>query len=120
LIDIFDQGWRPFAIAGGLLAGLACIGLFVRRRRRSIEAGGNDGALLAMVLNNMTQGVVLVDADERLIVVNDRYVDMYGLSPEIVKPGCMLRDLIKNRISTGSLDIDPENYRREILNSVSQ
>jgi methyl-accepting chemotaxis protein len=119
LIDIFDQDWRLFAIAGGLMAGLACIGLFVRRRRRSIKAGSNDGTLLAMVLNNMTQGVVLVDADERLIVVNDRYVDMYGLSSEIVKPGCTLRDLIKNRISTGSLDIDPEKYRREILNSVS-
>ena len=121
MIDIFfDQGWRLFAIAGGLLAGLACIGLFVRRRRQSIKAGGNDGALLAMVLNNMTQGVVLVDADERLIVVNDRYVDMYALSPEVVKSGCTLMDVIKNRISTGSLDIDPEKYRNEILNSVRQ
>jgi PAS domain-containing protein len=80
LIDILDQGWRLFVIAGGLLAGIACIGLFVWRRR-SIIAG-------AMVINNMTQGVVLVDADERLIVVNDRYVDMYGLSREVVTPGC--------------------------------
>jgi len=120
LIDIFDQGWRLFAIAGGLLAGLACIGLFVWRRRQSIKAGSNDGALLAMVLNNITQGVVLFDADERLIVVNDRYVDMYGLSPEILRSGCTLMDVIKNRISTGSLDLDPEKYRSEILNSVRQ
>ena len=118
MIDIFDQGWRLFVIAGGLLAGLGCIGLFVRRRRAT--AGRNDGALLAMVLNNMTQGVVLVDADERLIVVNDRYVDMYGLSRDTVKPGCTLRNLIKNRISTGSLDLDPEKYRSEILSSVRE
>ena len=120
MIDIFDQGWRQFAIAGGLLAGVASVGLFVWRRRRSSKAGGNDGALLAMVLNNMTQGLVLFDANERLIVVNDRYIDMYGLSPEIVRSGCMLMDVIKNRISTGSLDLDPENYRTEILKSVRE
>ncbi|HEX5213223.1 MAG TPA: methyl-accepting chemotaxis protein [Pseudolabrys sp.] len=120
MIGIFDQDWRPFAIAGSLLAGLAAVGLFVWRRRRNANIAGNDGALLAMVLNNMMQGVVLVDAAERLVVVNDRYVDMYGLSREIVKPGCTLRDLFKNRISTGSLDIDPEKYRSEILDSVRQ
>ncbi len=51
-----------------------------------------------MALNNMTQGVVMVDDKERVLVCNERYVAMYGLSPEIVKPGCTLRDLIKNRI----------------------
>ena len=71
-----------------------------------------------MALNNMTQGVVLVDDKERVLVCNERYVAMYGLSPEIVKPGCTLRDLIKNRIETGSLNLDPEKYRTEILESV--
>jgi methyl-accepting chemotaxis protein len=117
LTDIFDQDWGLLAIVGGFLV---CVGFFVWRRRRNIMAGGNDGALLALVLNNMMQGVVLVDADERLVVVNDRYVDMYGLSREIVKPGCTLMDLIQNRISTGSLDIDPDKYRSEILESMHQ
>jgi len=66
----------------------------------------------------MTQGVVLVDANERVLVRNERYVAMYGPSPEIVKPGCTLSDLIRNRIATGSLNLDPENYRAEILNAV--
>jgi PAS domain S-box-containing protein len=85
-------------------------------RRRWRNRGGD--ALLSMVLNNMTQGVVLFDAHERVLVVNDRYVEMYGLAPAVVKPGCTLMELIQNRITTGSLNIDPEKYRAEIMNAV--
>ncbi|HET7910608.1 MAG TPA: PAS-domain containing protein, partial [Pseudolabrys sp.] len=87
---------------------------FVRLRRRG------DGALLSMVLNNMTQGVVLFDAHERVLVVNDRYVEMYGLSSTVVKPGCTLAELIENRITTGSLNIDPDKYRAEIMAAVRE
>src|SRR6187401_683868 len=86
--------------------------------RRWRSGGHDDGALLSMVLNNMTQGVVLFDAHERVLVVNDRYVEMYGLSPGVVKPGCTLMELIQNRITTGSLNIDPEKYRSEIMTAV--
>ena len=38
-------------------------------------------------LNNMIQGLCMFDADQRLIVCNERYLEMYGFSPEVVKPG---------------------------------
>jgi len=103
-----------YAIVIAVLAAIACA--FVRQRRRA--GGRSDGALQSMVLNNMTQGVVLFDAQERVLVVNDRYVEMYGLSPDVVKPGCTLMELIQNRITTGSLNIDPEKYRTEIMTAV--
>jgi PAS domain S-box-containing protein len=114
---VVEPSWQIYII--GALAFGAAAGLAIWRRRRNAGARGRDGSLLSMVLNNMTQGVVLFDAQERILVVNDRYVEMYGLSPEIVRPGCTLRKLIDNRISTGSLNIDPEKYRSEILSSVS-
>ena len=103
-----------FPLAVGALACAIVAALAMRRGR------ARDGVLLDIVIDNMTQGVVLVDADEIVHVCNRRYVEMYGLSPEIVKPGCTLRDLIRNRISTGSLNIDPEKYRAEILASVQR
>src|SRR6185437_4194000 len=90
------------------------------RRLRFFEGRNDNGALLAMVLNNMTQGVVLFDDREHVLVCNDRYVEMYGLSAKVVKPGCTLLDLIQNRITTGSLNIDPEIYRAEIMTAVRQ
>ncbi len=80
----------------------------------------SDSAMLAMVLNNMTQGVVMFDSNERLVVCNERYIAMYGLSRDIVKPGATLVDVIRNRQMTGSLPIDPEKYRAEIVAMVNE
>ena len=111
-----EQNLQTNAIVAIGLAAVATAFFWHRRR----IGGRSDGALLSMVLNNMTQGVVLFDAHERVLVVNDRYVEMYGLSANVVKPGCTLLDLIKNRITTGSLGIDPEKYRAEIMTAVRQ
>ena len=66
-------------------------------------------------LNNMLQGLLMFDAAERLVVCNDRYIEMYGLSREIVKPGCSLRELLQHRAETGHLNRDLEQYRAELL-----
>jgi len=104
------------AVASAAMAILcvSLIGAFVDRRL------DENSSFLSMVINNMTQGVILFDANERVLVRNNRYVEMYGLSADVVTPGCTLRDLIQNRITTGSLSIDAEKYRTEILDAVSK
>src|SRR5215510_2177504 len=111
-----SPGVLAIAIASVAMAilGVSLVGAFAGRRL------DESSTFLAMVINNMTQGVILFDAYERVLVCNDRYIEMYGLSPDIVKPGCTLIDLINNRITTGSLNIDAENYRAEILVAVTQ
>ena len=53
--------------------------------------------LLDMVLNNLSQGVLMFDSETRLLFCNHRYIEMYGLSPEVANPGCTLRDLLNRR-----------------------
>jgi methyl-accepting chemotaxis protein len=74
--------------------------------------------LLALTLNNMTQGVVMFNTAGRLLVVNDRYLAMYGLSPETVKPGAHVRDIVRHRFKSGSLDRDPAQYCAELLENM--
>ena len=101
-------------VAGGamVILGVALTSAFAGSRM------DDKNLYLALALNNMTQGVVMFDADDRLVVCNDRYIEMYGLSPDIIKPGATLRDVIRNRASAGTLDIDVEKYRQEIIDSV--
>ncbi len=75
---------------------------------------------LDTALNNMTQGLVLYDASARVIVCNQRYLDMYGLSSEVVKPGAHFRDLIQHRKETGSYDGDIDEFCSAILHNVAQ
>ena len=77
------------------------------------------GSLLALTLNNMTQGVVLFELGGRLVVCNDQYLQMYGLSPDFVGPGSHLKDIVAERVKTGSLQRDPAEYCAELMHAMA-
>ncbi len=82
-------------------------------------AAGEGRELLDMVLNNMSQGVLMFDHEMRLVFCNRSYIEMYRLSPEIAKPGCTLRDLLKHRIATGTFSDDLEEYIEKLRSDLA-
>lgn len=52
-------------------------------------------------LNNISQGVVMFDSSARMKICNRRYLEMYCLSSEAVRPGCTLRELLWFRVAAG-------------------
>ena len=78
-------------------------------------------ATVDAALNNMVQGVVMFDAKLELIVCNQRYLDMYGLSREIVRPGATLQKIVQHRATVGSFGTDDvEQYVTDILAAADQ
>src|ERR1019366_8967318 len=73
---------------------------------------------LDTAVNNMTQGLLLFDSSQRLVVCNQRYIEMYGLSTEIVKPGCTFSEVIAHRKATGSFVGDDDEYCTLILHNI--
>jgi diguanylate cyclase (GGDEF)-like protein len=71
--------------------------------------------LFDAALNNMLQGLSMFDARERLLVFNDRFIEMYGLSREVVRPGCSLIELVRHSIEVGRSTQDAEQIRSEIV-----
>ena len=57
-------------------------------------------------LNNMVQGLCMFDATQTLIVANNRYLELYGFSADVVKPGITLPEIMEYSVSIG-------NYTRE-------
>ncbi|HET7492849.1 MAG TPA: PAS-domain containing protein, partial [Bradyrhizobium sp.] len=74
---------------------------------------------LSTALNNMSQGLNMFDAQGRIILLNKRYLQMYKLSPEVVKPGCTLKRLIEYRKETGLFAGDIDSYVKNILEAMS-
>ena len=72
-----------------------------------------------VALNNMSQGLCMFDRNERLVVCNERYKEMYGLTDEIAKPGRTLAALLAFRVSNGTFPRDPEQYRQELIDSLT-
>jgi diguanylate cyclase (GGDEF)-like protein len=53
------------------------------------------------VVDNLNQGICLFDADRRLVICNANYSGMYGLPPELVRPGTLLEDILRFRVEHG-------------------
>ena len=80
----------------------------------------DEQLLLDTILNNMSQGVLMFDQAARLIFCNQRYIELYGLAPDVGTPGSTLRDLLKARMAAGSFSGDPDDYTRKLLEVIAQ
>ncbi|WP_291612691.1 EAL domain-containing protein [Bradyrhizobium sp.] len=99
------------AIGATLLLIIRQIG---RQNRESQQRLESQKQQLDTALNNMTQGLVLYDGSKRLVLCNQRFMNMFGLSPDMVKPGTSSLDIMKHRHATGSFDGDPVKFHDEI------
>lgn len=71
-------------------------------------------------LNNMTHGMCMFDKDERLVVCNNVYLEMYGLSPELAEPGTPLRTILKARAASSAAPVDAGDYTAHVVDIVSR
>src|ERR1039458_3270824 len=79
-----------------------------------------DNIRMRVAINNMSQGLCMFDGDERLVVCNRRYMDLYQLPDEVVKPGRTLASLLEFRIANGSFSRDPDEYRQGLVAAMAQ
>jgi len=95
------------------MAGL-CIGALafaiVMYRRQAVQY-----RQLSTAVDNMSQGLNVFDAHGRITLLNRRYLEMYQLSPDVVRPGCSLRQLIEARKATGLFSGDVDEYVKKIM-----
>jgi diguanylate cyclase (GGDEF)-like protein/PAS domain S-box-containing protein len=75
---------------------------------------------IASVLDDLPQGVCLFDAQSRLVIANKRYVEMYGMSPAVVVPGCTLRDLVAHRKALGAISSDVDVYCSTVMADIAE
>ena len=73
---------------------------------------------LDTAINNMTQGLLLFDSSQQLVVCNQRYIEMYGLSADVLQPGCSFHEVIAHREATGSFVGDVDAYCFRVLRDV--
>ena len=117
-----------------VLAGVDLEGGIIERRSRPMPDGGlvvtytditerehretelaEKGALLTATLDNMDQGLILVDAKLNLKLWNDRAVQMFGLPPGVMVSGRAFADMVRYFIEAAGFKgdaIDIEIERR--------
>ena len=83
--------------------------------RRFDEHGSN----LAAAFDNLKVGILIFDADERLLVCNRPYMEMYNVPPEVVRPGYgTLVGLLRHRTANGTFREDAAQYLINLRNAL--
>ncbi|WP_035725775.1 bifunctional diguanylate cyclase/phosphodiesterase [Bradyrhizobium murdochi] len=124
LADWREQIGILIAVTGFSVLAIAAL-LFLVVRKLSYQHRASKQRLtlekqrLDTAVNNMTQGLLLFDAKQQLIICNRRYLEMYGLSAEVVKPGCSFREVIAHRKETGSFVGDIDHYVEMVLRDIA-
>jgi signal transduction histidine kinase len=71
-------------------------------------------------LTNMVQGLCMFDKDQKLIVVNKRYLEIYGFSADVVKPEISLREIMQYSVSLGNYTAEEADRALAQRNDPSQ
>ena len=120
------------AVLGGLVVCcfLIAVGLWLMSTLRRIKQSKlRRNAFVSSALNNLKQGVVITNARQRIVFLNDRYLEIYGLSRSDITPTMTGKELLELRRQRGMLDIsvdefyaqagDPEGLVTELTNGQS-
>ena len=100
-----------FALVASLAA--MTVAALMSTRRLNVE-----NQRIRVALDNMSQGLCMFDGDERLVVCNRRYMDMYHLSEDVAKPGAALRALLEYRAANGTFSRKVDDYCNELRASM--
>jgi diguanylate cyclase (GGDEF)-like protein len=121
LVDLATSTWgvRERVLLSVVAILSVIVGLLLRRHRLSDQRLAAERLQLSVAVNNIPQGLVLYDASARIIICNQPYIKMFGLSPEVAKQGCTMQRLIEHRKETGSFDGDVDEFCAAIIRNVS-
>jgi diguanylate cyclase (GGDEF)-like protein/PAS domain S-box-containing protein len=122
LLDLIQRHPWDLAIAATVFA-ITVIGAWLvtftigrRARREACE----QRRRLEAALNNMKQGLCMFDAQDRVVVWNQRYLEMYGIPQDQIWPECALDELLETRRAAGNFTGDIWEYISGIHSALSQ
>ena len=122
IIDVYSASLTSLSIAlaafVGSLSGMCVVGSLSAlsvKQKLSEQNMRLDGAL-----NNMCQGLCMFDTENRLVVWNERYCEMYRIDPSRIWVGCTIRDLLNARIAAGTFPLDPGSYDADLRAALKQ
>jgi diguanylate cyclase (GGDEF)-like protein/PAS domain S-box-containing protein len=108
-----------------ITAFIMLMGVFVWRATRRLAANSialrETNTRFDAALANMSTGLSMFDADGRLMVWNDSYLELYGMSRDVVKRGAHINAIVAHRKKAGNMEREVEAYvgefRQELLDT---
>ena len=72
------------------------------------------------ILDKLPQGLCIFDGEQRLVLFNRRYADVYGITPDQLQVGMLLRDVLDLRLEIGSAPVSTREQYLSWREDISQ
>src|SRR6266851_8009046 len=99
-------------IAGVVVSSfLAAVALWILSALRKVKRSQlRRNAFVRSALNQLSHGVVMTDAQQRIVFCNDRYLEIYGLARSDISGNMTGPELLEMRRKRGVLDVSVEDF----------
>src|SRR5271154_1156810 len=112
-VDAADPDFVWDMVIGGLVVCcfLISVGLWMLSTLRQFKRlRQRRNAFVSSALNNLKQGVVITNPRQRIVFLNDRYLEIYGLARSDISPTMTGRELLELRRKRGVLDVSVDEF----------
>ncbi|WJI39724.1 MULTISPECIES: EAL domain-containing protein [Mesorhizobium] len=90
VVDVKDGSIVPERAAEGM-----------ERSRRMEDELREQNERFSAAVENMSHGLCMFDADERMIICNGNYIDIFCLDAKVVRPGIRFIDILRHSVDIG-------------------
>src|SRR6187402_2493127 len=104
-------GWELLLGATAVVSFLVAIAIWTLaalRGARSVQL--QRDAIISSALNTLNQGVLITNAQKRVVFWNGRFLEMYGLGRSEISTAMTGRDLLELRRARGQLNLTAEEF----------
>ena len=99
--------------ADGKLRGYMSLRLDITESKALEAQLAERSLLLDMVLKHMPSGISMFDSEQRLVMCNDRYVEMYDLPADLTRTGTPLVDLMRHELGREKPAYSPQTLEEQ-------
>ncbi|MCV3765074.1 diguanylate cyclase [Rhizobium sp. TRM95796] len=105
----------PLYDDAGELVGIITHNRDLTEKRKLIQALADSEKIAQAALSNMADGLIMFDADLKVIFCNERYRSMFPLTADLRVPGAHARDILEGAIQRGEFIGIPPDGKEDFI-----
>src|SRR6266481_9535737 len=103
--------WEMLIAGAAVCSFVAAVALWLQSALRKVKRLRlRRNAFVSSALNQLSHGVVMTDAQKRIVFCNDRYLEIYGLARSDISRNMTGPELLEMRRKRGVLDVSVEDF----------
>ncbi len=91
-----------------------------RIKKAEIAAAAASERTRKIIVESLSEGIILFDPDDRLVVCNGRYQELYAGLEKVIKPGAQYQDIARAELKLQDAGVSEETLEQRLTERLAQ